>query len=350
MNKLKTHTYDAIPVLLSVLTALIIGAIIIFLNGQHPVDAYKALLDSALGSKYAIATTLSKTVPLILTAIATSVAFKSGIFNIGGEGQLYLGAFASAYIGFTFTNMSPIIAIPLAMIMSMIAGALFALIPAILKIRYDIDEVITTIMFNSIGIMFTSYLVSYPFKATDSSVHGSNAIAEQFRFDSIVPLTKLNTSFYYTILIGLLFFYIVRKTSIGYDLKVVGENRLFARYGGINDKKVMLYSMLLSGAICGLAGAFEVYGTHGRFLSNISNELAYDGMLVALIVKHNPIGILFMSVFFAILKTGSLGMEMQTGVPSELILIIQAIIILFIAGETGFKKLFQKKFKIEKEA
>ncbi len=327
-------------ILFSILTALVIGAIIIALDGKNPFLAYTALIKNSLSGKYAIATTLLKSIPLIITGLATAIAFRGGIFNIGGEGQLYIGAFCGAYIGFTFTSLPAFIGIPLAFLAGMLGGALFALIPALLKVFYNIDEVITTIMFNSIGILLTNYFVTYPFKATDSNLSATNKMAEQFRLSTIVPGSKLNTSFYFTILIIFLVYYVLRKTTFGYNLDIVGKNNLFAKYAGINDKKIMIISMLISGALCGLAGTFEVYGTHKRFLANISNELAFDGMLVALIVKNNPVGIVFVSLFFAILKTGSLGMELQTNVPSEIVLIIQSIIILFIAGQDGFKKFY----------
>ncbi len=348
-TKYKQQVNEIKIILFSITMALIIGGIVIAIDGKNPFLAYSALVQNSVASKYAISTTLAKSVPLIVTGLATAIAFKSGIFNIGGEGQLYIGAFCSAYIGFTFVNLPPYVGIPLAFLAGIIGGALFALIPALLKVYYNIDEVITTIMFNSIGILLTSYLVAYPFKSTDSNLNATNKMAEQFQLSSIVSGTKLNTSFYFTILIFFLIYYVLRKTTFGYNLTLVGKNNLFAKYGGINDKKIMIIAMLISGGLCGLAGAFEVYGTHKRFLANISNELAFDGMLIALIVKNNPIGIVFVSLFFAILKTGALGMELQTSVPSEIILIIQSIIILFIAGQDGFKEIYNK-YKSRKEA
>lgn len=322
---------------LSILAALLIGAVIMLLNGQNPLDGYKALVIGALGSKYKLATTLAKTVPLILTGMATAISFMSGIYNIGGEGQLYLGAFAAAYVGFTFTNLPVFIVVILTIIVSALVGGLYAYFPAVLRVRYKIDEVITTIMLNNVAILFTSYLVNYPFQAAEGKMGGTDMIADAFKFQKLVKLSKLNTSIFYTAVIAIFMYYLIKKTSFGYNFKMVGENRIFAKYGGINTKKYMILAMVISGALCGIAGAFEVYGVHYRFLQNISKGYAFDGMLIALIVKNNPLGIILMSIFFGILKTGSNSMEVATGVPSELILVIQSIIILFIAGENGFK-------------
>ncbi len=327
----------------AIFLALVLGAVIMILNGKNPVHGYLSLVTGALGSKYLIATTLSKTVPLILTGLATAISFKSGIFNIGGEGQLYLGAFAASYVGFTFTDLPVIVAVILAVIASMIVGGLYALIPAILKVYYNIDEVITTIMFNSIAIMFTGYLVNYPFQASQGKMGATEMIAESFKFPKLVAMSKLNTSIFYTMIIAVLIYYLMKKTSYGYNFKIVGENSIFSRYAGINNRTYMIWAMLISGALCGIAGAFEVYGTHYRFLQNISKGLAFDGMLISLIVKNNPAAIVLMSLFFAVLKTGANAMELNTGVASELILVIQSVIILFIAGESGFKEMLKRR-------
>lgn len=343
MEKIKNSIKESSSILIAIFMALILGAFIMILNGKNPILGYSALIKGAFGSKYQIATTLAKTVPLILTGLATAISFRSGIFNIGGEGQLYLGAFAASYIGFTFTDLPAFVAIILAILFSAMVGGFYAYVPGVLKVRFGIDEVITTIMFNSIAIMFTNYLVNYPFQASKGKMGGTNMISESFKFPKLVAMSKLNTSIFYTMIIAVLVYYFIRKTSYGYNFKVIGENSLFARYAGLNNKRYMILAMVISGALCGIAGAFEVYGTHYRFLQNISKGLAFDGMLVSLIVKNNPIGIILMSLFFAVLKTGSNAMELNTGVPSELILVIQSVIILFIAGENGLKEILKRK-------
>jgi simple sugar transport system permease protein len=327
---------------LAIAAALLIGALIMVLNGQNPIVGYTSLVVGAYGSKYKIATTFAKTVPLILTGLATAISFRSGIFNIGGEGQLYLGAFAAAYVGFTFTSMPVFVSVIAAVVVSGIVGAAYAYIPAILKVKYKVDEVITTIMLNSVAILFTNYLVNYPFAADQGKMGGTNMIEAAYKFPKLVRLSKLNTSIFYTAIIALFLYYLLQKTSFGYNFKMVGENGIFSKYAGVDNKKYMIIAMLISGALCGIAGAFEVYGSHYRFLQNISPGYAFDGMLVALIVRNNPIGIIFMSIFFATLKTGSASMEVATGIPSEMVLVIQSIIILFIAGEQGFKNIYRK--------
>ena len=336
-----------ISLFLAIVASLFIGALIMLANGRSPIVGYGALLRGAFGSKYNLATTFAKTVPLVLTGLATAISFRSGISNIGGEGQLYMGAFAAAYVGITFTSLPGFIGVGLAIIAGALVGALYAFFPAILKVKYKVDEVITTIMLNTVATLFTAYLVNYPFATSQGKIGGTEIIAEQFHLSRLVRLSTLNTSIFYMGIIAIVIYYLMEKTSAGYDFKMVGQNSLFARYGGIKDKKQMVIAMLISGGLCGIAGVFEVLGVHYRFLQNISPGFAFDGMLIALIVRNNPIGILFMAVFFGALKTGSISMENAVGIPSELVLVIQSIIILFIAGESGFKNIY-KNWRIKR--
>ncbi|MSU01064.1 ABC transporter permease [Tissierella pigra] len=334
---------------ISIFASLLIGALIMIANGRSPLVGYGALLTGAFGSKYNIATTFAKTVPLVITGLATAIAFRAGISNVGGEGQLYLGAFAAAYVGITFTGLPGIIGIILAIIAGALVGGAYGFVPAILKVKYKVDEVITTIMLNTVATLFTAYLVNYPFASSQGKMGGTEMVAEQFRFSRLVKLSTLNTSIFYMGIIAVVIYYLMEKTSYGYDFKIVGQNSIFSRYAGIKDKNQMVLAMVISGGLCGIAGALEVLGVHYRFLQHISPGYAFDGMLIALIVKNNPIGVVLMSIFFGALKTGSIAMENSIGIPSELVSVIQSIIILFIAGEAGFKNIY-KNWKMKKTA
>lgn len=334
---------------IAIFASLLIGALIMMANGRSPLAGYGALLTGAFGSKYNIATTFAKTVPLVLTGLATAIAFRAGIANVGGEGQLYLGAFAAAYVGITFTKLPGAIGIILAIVAGALVGGAYGFFPAILKVKYKVDEVITTIMLNTVATLFTAYLVNYPFASSQGKIGGTEIIGEQFQFSRLVKLSTLNTSIFYMIFIAIIIYYLMEKTSYGYDFKIIGQNSIFGRYAGIKDKNQMVLAMVISGGLCGIAGALEVLGVHYRFLQHISPGYAFDGMLIALIVKNNPIGVVLMSIFFGALKTGSIAMENSIGIPSELVSVIQSIIILFIAGEAGFKKIY-KNWKMKKIA
>jgi len=319
----------------AILFALLVGAILILLNRQNPFAAYHALFVGAFGEPYRLANTLQRAVPLTLTGLSVAVAFKTGVWNIGSEGQLYLGAFAAAWAGFTFTSLPFLLLVPLMLLCGMIGGGIGGAIPGWCKASYGMDEVITTIMLNSVFILLTSYLVNYPFKTTQGQMGATEKIAEIARFGRLVKLSKLNNGAFLTIVAIIIIWYLLQKTSVGYEWKMLGENALFARYIGISPARQILVVMILSGALAGIAGALEVAGVHYRFIEAISPGYGYDGILIAMIAMYHPLGVVLVALLFSALKVGALPMEQFSNVPAELIDVLQAIIILFVAAETG---------------
>ena len=320
----------------AIFLAFLVGAVVILLNRQNPFVAYLTLLQGAFGEPYKLANTLQRAVPLTLTGLSVAVAFKAGVWNIGSEGQLYLGAFATAWVGFTFDGLPWYGVLPLALLAGMVGGGLGGLIPGILKARYAMNEVLTTIMLNSVCILFTGFLVNYPFKTLEGQMGATDKIALAARLSRFAPLSKLNTDLFFTIGIVILMYYLMRKTSLGYEWKVIGENPRFATYVGINPARQTILVMLISGALAGIAGAFEVLGVHYRFIEAISPGYGYDGMLIAMIAMYHPLGVALVALLFGALKVGALPMEQFANVPAELIDVLQAVIILFVAAETGF--------------
>ncbi len=330
--------------LISVLMALLVGALIMWATGFSPFACYSALIKGAFGAKRAIGNTLAKAVTLSMTGLAMAVAAQAGIFNVGGEGQLYLGGMAAAITGAALTGWSPWVAVPLAFLSSMAAGGLYALFPGWLKVRLKVNEVITTIMLNSAAIYFCGYLANGPLRTADKGIAaGTNAIGSAFIFPKLIPLSNLTTSVLYAAGFALICWYLMKRSTLGYEMKLTGQNQRFARYMGIKSDKLMLWSMVISGALCGLVGLFEVYGLHKRFIPTLSSDFYFDGMLVAMIMRYDPVGIVLMSLFFAALKIGGTAMELNVGISSELILIVQSIIIFFMAAESGIAGMIRQR-------
>ena len=328
----------------AVLLAFLVGAGIMLLTGHDPLQGYAALFQGALGKPRALGNTLAKTVTLCLTGLAMSVAAKAGVFNVGGEGQLYMGAMAAAVVGAQVTGVPAWMVTVLSLLAAMLAGGLYALLPGALKVRWKVDEVITTIMLNSVAIYFCSYLANGPLKTAERGIAtGTDSILKAAAFTPLIKLSNLTTGVFYAAVVALLVWYLMSRSSIGFEMRLTGENDRFARYGGVHTGKLMLWSMVLSGAICGLVGMLEVFGLHKRFLTTVSNEFYFDGMLVAMIMRYNPFGVILMSFFFAILNIGSKSMELSAGVSSELVLIVQSIIIFFMAAEGGIRKMFAER-------
>lgn len=339
--------YNYINSILSILVALIIGGIIVAFMGYNPFEALVQLFKGAFVGKFNFGTTLEKFVPLLLAGLAFSVSSKIAVFNVGVEGQIYLGAMAAAWVGFTFSNLSKVIHIPFAIAAGMIAGALFAAIPAILKAYYRVNEVLTTMLLNYVAQFLTSYLVNNPFSG-GTGVAQSPPIHESATLTRILLPSRANTGLFIAIAALIFVYWLFYKTTVGYKLRSVGLNKEFTDYIGVNSKKTIIAGMMLSGAIGGLAGAIEVMGIHLSFLDNFSSGIGFDGMLTALIARSDFGVVAIISFFIASLKSGALAMERYTGVPKSLIDAIIAVFILFATMEGLFQ--IRRRIKKNKEA
>lgn len=339
MNRFKINKVYLVSLVLSIGVALIIGGILMAITGANPFVGYGAMLEGVFGNTRMLGNTIAKALQLCLTGLAMAVAARAGMFNVGGEGQLYMGAMASAMVGVWLTGMSPIIVIPLAVISAAVVGGMTAWLPAWLKVRLHVSEVITTIMFNSAIIFFCTWLVNGPFKTPEKGVLSSTQNIKEYAFIKLINASNLTTSLILGLFIAFLIWYVMGKTTVGLEMKVTGENSRFAFFSGIKKDKIMIWAMMASGALCGIVGMFEVYGVHGRYIQSISNEFYFDGMLLAMIMSYNPVGIIIMSFFFAILKIGASSMELATGISSQISQIIFAIIIFLMAAQRGLSKI-----------
>ncbi|MBR2048539.1 MAG: ABC transporter permease [Oscillospiraceae bacterium] len=345
---------------LAVTLALFLGGVIMALTGHDPIAAYRELLRGATGcsslgefltsafTKRQFGNTIEYAMVLFLTGLACALGARVGIFNVGGEGQLYLGAIVSAYIGVLLKDTAPILAVLAAALGAVAIGGFYAWIPGVLKVKLKVNEVITTIMMNTIAIYLCSWLSNGPWKTTvPNRVSGTDPLNPDFTFDKLIRGSNLTTAIFASIVIAFLVWYVMSKTTVGYEMKLVGQNSRFARFAGLSADRLTILAMTVSGMMCGLVGMFEVYGLKGNYQDGISNEYYFDGLLVAMIMRYKPVGIIGMSFAFAFLKVGAQGMELNAGVPGELYRIIQAIIIFFMAAQNGMtgivKKWFAKK-------
>lgn len=355
-----------LSLVLSVGLALAVGAVVMALAGYNPITAYGELLKGATGcqsigefftalfTKRQFGNTLEYTMVLCLTGLACALGARVGIFNVGGEGQLYLGAIVSAYIGALMAGCSPWLTIPAAALGAIVAGGFYAWIPGVLKVKLKVNEVITTIMLNSVAISFCAYLSSGPWKTTEGNrVSGTETLAAEFQFEKLIRGSSLTTAIFAAAVIAFLVWYVMSKTALGHEMKMTGLNSRFAFFSGLKTDTIVILSMCISGAMCGIVGMFEVYGLKGSYQDGISNEFYFDGLLVAMIMRYKPAGIIAMSLLFATLRVGASSMELNAGVPGELYRIIQSVIIFFMAAESGISagvKASRARKKAEKEA
>ncbi len=323
---------DTFIILISFTIALVFGGILMMLYGVSPIDGYLSMIKGALGNKFVLYSTFSRLVPILLTGFSIAISFSSGIWNIGVQGQLYLAAFMVAIVGVSIGGLPSIIFLTLGIAISIIMGALWAYIPAYFKTKYNSNEVVMTIMMNSVAIYLTSYLTNGPFRTTHGSLGATDKINLSMRFSHFVPYSHLNDSIYLVIIVSILVVYIMKYSKLGYEWKMNRLNSRFALYGGIDINKMMIIAMLLSGALAGLTGGLLVMGDYYRFIIGISPGYSWTGMILAMMVNYDPIGVIIMSVVYSIMSSGALQMELVYNIPQELVQIIFVITVLLVTA------------------
>lgn len=318
-----------------ILLALILGAIFLMFSGHAPVDVYLTMLDGAFGSSYGINETIVKTIPLLIAALAVSIAFRMKLWNIGAEGQIYVGGIMASGVALSFGDLPSFILIPMMMIAGFLGGAFWASVPGIAKAFWGTNETIITLMMNYVGILWVDYLVFGSWKDPE----GYNfPITPEFSQSAWLP-TFGNTRVHIGILIALLLSFIIyillNKTVWGYEIRVAGENSAVAKYAGMNVTKNIILSLMLSGGIAGIAGMTEVSGIIHRLQSNFSPGYGYSAIIIAWLARLNPIASIFVSFLFGGLIVG--GYAVQTsGLPASIALMIQGLILFCVLGAEFF--------------
>lgn len=327
----------AVP-LAAVFLGLFIGALLMLLTGTNPLAGYGALLRGSFGSAINFSETLVYVNPLIFTGLSIAVAYKAGLFNIGAEGQIIVGMMASAFVGYKLGGLPRLLHLPLTLLAGMAGGGLWASVPGYLKARFGVHEVVNSIMMNYAALHLSHYLVTGPLQDPKTTLPYSPDIAQTARlWRFLAPFGeqfRVNSGIFLGLAAAAFVYWLLYKTSTGYEIRAVGFNPEASRYAGMNTSGAMLKAMVFSGALSGLAGAVQVMGIQFKFLDIFVFEgFGFDGIAVALVAKNNPFGILATAFLFGTLHRGSQSMQAMAGVPKETIGIVQAIIIFAVAAE-----------------
>jgi len=333
----------------ALLLALASGAVLLLIAGHEPLAAYLALLNGAAGSDSRLGETLMNAVPLILTGLAVGVAFRAGLFNIGAEGQLLMGAVVTAGLAPTLA-LPWFLTLPLLIVVGGLAGALWAFVPGLLKARLGANEVISSLMMSYIAFYVTEYLVVNPLKA-EGVLPATELIPEANRLPRMgdvlsgvgqslglsaeeIPgdfLGRLHLGLPIALLVALGTSYLLWRTVPGFAIRILGLNPEAATYGGVRVGRAIILTMMLSGAIAGLAGAIQVLGVNYRMSSTFSPGFGFTGIAVALLGNITPVGIVLAAVLFAVLQTGGQVMQRSAEIPVAIVTIVQALVIFFVA-------------------
>jgi len=347
---------DAILIpFLAILTAVILGGIIIVSVGGNPFLAYYGLIQGSFGSAKALSETAVWATPFIFAGLAVALAFKGGLFNIGAEGQLALGATVSALIGYALpewlgVDIPAIIHLPLVIILGMIAGAIWAGIVGFLKAYTGGHEVINTIMMNYIALNTISYLLNGPMKDRNPNnvIARTPLIADSARMPEIFDGFRIHWGFVLALLVAVFIWWLLNKTTLGFEIRTVGTNPDAAKYAGMNVKRIVIITMALSGMLAGLAGSLEVTGLNFRHELGFSIGYGFDAIAIALLGKSHPLGVVLASILFAAMRNGATNMQFLTQLPVDLISMLQALILLFVAADAIIRYIYRIKTKGER--
>jgi simple sugar transport system permease protein len=341
----------ALP-LIALLCAFVVGGLIVLLIGDDPIVTYRLLIGTAFSWPDGLGYTLFYATPLIFTGLAVAVAFRAGMLNIGAEGQLYVASFATAWVGIELAGLPGFVLLPLCCLTAVVSGAIWGGIPGLLKARFGSHEVINTIMMNFIGVALVSYFTQYHYRIPGDAIMQTAPIAPGAhlpRLGTFVPglpaRIPLNVAFLLAIAACGLVYVFLWKTKWGYELRATGQNPAAAEYGGVSIRRQMVLAMALSGGLAGMVGINEVLGYRYRYYDGFSDNYGFTGIAVALLGRNHPAGVLLAAFLFAILQRGGVPVDAFTEhVSKDIVLILQALVILFVAAEAMFRKPFARLF------
>jgi len=339
---------SSVRTLSGVLLGLLAGAVLISISGVNPFTAYAAMLEGAIGSPYAFANVLVRASPLLFAGVGVAIGIKAGVWNIGAEGYMYAGAIGATMVGIAPIPVHPLVHILLSVLAAVAFASIWGFIPAFLRAYKGLNEVVTTIMVNYVAIAFTSWLVHPPnfLAEPDTFFPMSRMIAPTVKLPYLMRGTSLHSGFIFGIISCILFYLILRYTPFGFRTRMLGVNLEAARYAGVNVKRQILLVMVIGAAMGGIAGAFEVLGLKSRLYMDFVSGVGYEGVAVALLSNGNPLGVIVSAFFFSALKAGGATMSIRTGVGKPMVLVIEALCVLFVIalGYKGKKRL-KRKFK-----
>ncbi len=350
-KRIVERTLDAVPILIALALALLVAAIMILALNENPLVAFAAMWDGAFGSENKFAETLVKATPILFVAIGITIAFRGGVINIGGEGQMITGALIGTAITLQLSHASPFVVIPAALVAGFFAGGIFGGIAGFLKAYFDVNEILSTIMLNQVAVQLMNFLLNGimldPAEAGVNNIPKTARIAETAQLPRLaIPLggenilfdrTRLHWGFIIAILLAIVIYILLWRTPIGYRIRAVGLNQRASRYAGINVKRQMVLAMFLAGGLAGLAGVVQVLGLQYRLQTDgsptgFTGNAGFNGIVAALFGGLNPIGAVPASIFFGGLLIGAQGMQRAIGVPASLVTAINGLIVVFVVS------------------
>ena len=344
---------DALLPVFATLAALLVGAIMLMILGVNPITAYQALIDGAFGSQNAFAETLVRATPLLLIGVGICIAYRGNVINIGGEGQMIMGALVGVWVGLTFTNLPGWANITLGMLMGAIAGSIWGGIPGVLKAYFNVNEILSTVMMNAIAVQFKNFLLTGPLidpaqAEIASQIPQTARLEEIFRLPRLWNPTRLHLGSVIAVVIAVLVYILLWRTTTGYRIRAVGQNPSASKYAGIKVKRYIVLALVLSGALAGLAGAMQIYGVNYRMITDgsptgFTGGAGFNGIVAALFGQLHPIITIPASILFGALLVGANAMQRAVQIPSALITALNGLVVVFVVSSEIWRKKRQRR-------
>lgn len=324
---------------IALVISVVISAIIMLLCGYNPAEAYSAIFAGAFGSLRGIAQTLTQATPLIFTGLAFTLAKKANLINLGVEGQMYMGALGAALVGILDLGIPSMAHIMLAVTAGFLFGAAYGAIIGVLKVRFDVNEVVAGVMLNEIATCFINFLLNGVLLAKDSPVAQTERIVKAARLPRIIGNYQVTIAIVIVLIACVVIKWFISRTTLGYEIRAVGLNKRGAETAGINVGKAWIIAMIISGGIAGLAGVNQVLGVDRRLISEFSPGYGFNGIAVAALAADDPLGVVLAGLIFGILRAGTLELNRTTGIPVEFVDVIQAMVVIFVSAPLLIKHL-----------
>jgi ABC-type uncharacterized transport system, permease component len=320
--------------LAALVCVVIVGAILIAAQGVNPIEAFAAIGKGVFGNKAGFGSTLRYMMPCMMLGIAAAVAFKTGVFNMGIEGQMYFGSLVAALVGYQ-VSLPPLLHVPLCIIAGGLAGVLWGLIPALAKMLLNVSEMVVTMMMNYVALLLTEYIVQWVIlggmNAAGTVVLETESVLPSARLPVLIKGTTASTGLFIAFAIAIAVYILFKYTFLGYELKQVGENTKFSKVGGVNVSKTFLLIFIISSFISGVVGSVEIIGPYKRFSANFAANLPWEGIMISFISKHKPLAIIVVSFIWGALRAGALSLEKTMAINKMTIYILQMLFVLFVS-------------------
>jgi general nucleoside transport system permease protein len=346
---------DGLLPVFATLAALGVGAVMLLVLGANPITAYAALVEGAFGSANALAETAVKAVPLLLVGLGICISFRANVINIGGEGQMIIGALLGTVVGLALTGGSGWLVIPLALLAGFVGGAIWGAIPGALKAYFSVNEILSTVMMNAIAVQIMNYLLRGPLidpaqAQLASKIPQTAPLDFAFRLPRLVP-TRLHLGALIAIALAILVYLLLWRTTLGYRIRAVGQNPNASRYGGIRVRRQVVIALLLSGAFAGLAGVTQVYGLNYRMITDgsatgFTGSAGFNGIVAALFGQLHPIGTIPASFLFGALLVGANKLQRVMQVPSAFIIGLNGLVVVFVVSSDIWRRRRQRRRQI----